>query len=640
MKLGRLIGIIAARTPSPLRHVMKRNATLRQLYPQPKIVAKSDSKSQASLMLRGLTAGFAEATAANLEPFKLSGDLAEVADAAWGLAQWHVSTGDYGAALDHLTMRRLAQPRAARRPAHLALEVEALLRLGRVEDAERVISNSVAGLGATPQLCFSAANAAALKSGLTQRERDRLRIDWLGKPFAQAGFAMLELRDATRPLAFDNIKAARTNPHPRSGEAKISVLMPAYNAGTTIAVAIESVLNQTWTNIELIVVDDGSKDHTWRVIQSFAERDQRIVAARHEQNRGAYPARNTALRHASGDFVTVNDADDWSHPERLAAQVLGLLDDGHQLNTTRCVRVGPDLAVRVATDGGTFIQNYSSLISRRQVVAALGGWDEVKFGADEELYRRLMLNLDAKANILHRDVPLSLASSRRESLTMQSDVGASTVDYGARREFKEAFAYWHKIETTKQPMDLAMRPGERRFPVPNINRFGSGRRLTYDVLFVADLSVPGGISSTLITMVRATKSAGLRCACFHWPQLDHVGEDVDDQIRRLLHEGLAESVVSGENVACELVIVSNPSILKQRPDRLVEVATRNCVIVFDRLSRTGEGTADFDLERMIDIARTAFGVEPTLAPSSLAMRRILQSESDADLSPVAINCGP
>jgi hypothetical protein len=157
--------------------------------------------------------------------------------------------------------------------------------------------------------------------------------------------------------------------------------------------------------------------------------------------------------------------------------------------------------------------------------------------------------------------------------------------------------------------------------------------LSYDVLFVSDLSMPGGLSSSFITMVRAANSAGLRCACFHWPQLDHAGEDVNGEIRQLLHEGLADSVVSGENVACQLVIVSNPSILKQLPDRLIEVATCSCVIVFDRLLRS-EGKADFDVERMMENARTAFGVEPTLAPCSPAMRQILNSESDGDLSSV------
>ena len=412
--------------------------------------------------------------------------------------------------------------------------------------------------------------------------------------------------------------------------------MPAYNAGTTIAVAIESVLNQTWANIELIIVDDGSRDNTWAVIEAFAARDPRVVTVHHNQNRGAYAARNAALEHAGGDFVTVNDADDWSHPERLATQVLNLLDAGHKLNTTRCVRVDPDFNVRVTHEGGAFIQCYSSLITRRHVVVSLGGWDELKFGADEELYRRLMLTLDAKENILHRDVPLSLASVRRDSLTMQSDVGASTVDYGARRELKEAFAYWHKIEMAEQRPDLVMRPGKRRFPAPNICRFGPGTRLIYDILFVSDMSIPGGVSTNVINMVRAAKSLDLRCACFHWPRLDHVGTDVDLKIRSLLHEGVAESVVSGESVACQLVIVSHPPILEQLPDRLAEVETDHCIIVFDQLlaNRTQGGKVDIDIRRIIDNARTAFRVLPTLAPASPVMRRIIQSKSDAALSPM------
>ena len=163
-------------------------------------------------MLRGLTGGFAKATAANLESFKTSRDLGDVADAAWGLAQWYVATGDYGRALDHLTMRALAQPRAGRRPAHLALEVEALLRLGRVEDAEKVIEDGIAARGAIPQLCFSAANAAALKSGLTQSERNRLRIDWLSKPFVEAGFAALELRGRDAPARFRQCQGGGDRP--------------------------------------------------------------------------------------------------------------------------------------------------------------------------------------------------------------------------------------------------------------------------------------------------------------------------------------------------------------------------------------------------------------------------------------------
>jgi glycosyltransferase involved in cell wall biosynthesis len=122
-------------------------------------------------------------------------------------------------------------------------------------------------------------------------------------------------------------------------DLKNSVLMGAYNAESTVGTAIESILGQTWTNLELIVVDDGSGDRTWNTIQSFVGRDSRVIALRHGNNRGAYAARNTALSVASGALLTVQDADDWSHPQRLRLQVDSLLQHGQLLNSTDLARV-------------------------------------------------------------------------------------------------------------------------------------------------------------------------------------------------------------------------------------------------------------------------------------------------------------
>ena len=87
-----------------------------------------------------------------------------------------------------------------------------------------------------------------------------------------AGLAPLEPKDTSQPLSFANVTATARN-DPGSEFAKISVLMPAFNAAETIATAIDSVLRQTWSNLELIIVDDGSDDDTWNIIQAFANRD-------------------------------------------------------------------------------------------------------------------------------------------------------------------------------------------------------------------------------------------------------------------------------------------------------------------------------------------------------------------------------
>lgn len=100
-------------------------------------------------------------------------------------------------------------------------------------------------------------------------------------------------------------------------EPLVSVVMPAYNAERTIAEAIRSVLAQTWTNWELVVVDDGSTDGTWNVIASFT--DTRIRPIR-QSNTGIGGARNIALDLVRGDFMCMLDSDDVLPPDSIRAR--------------------------------------------------------------------------------------------------------------------------------------------------------------------------------------------------------------------------------------------------------------------------------------------------------------------------------
>ncbi|MEH2397435.1 glycosyltransferase family 2 protein [Nostoc sp.] len=101
---------------------------------------------------------------------------------------------------------------------------------------------------------------------------------------------------------------------------KVSVIIPAYNTEAYIAKAIESALEQTLTDIEVIVVDDGSSDKTVEVVKSFT--DQRLKVIVNQQNLGVSGARNRALRAAQGEWIAVLDSDDWYAPERLEKLVL------------------------------------------------------------------------------------------------------------------------------------------------------------------------------------------------------------------------------------------------------------------------------------------------------------------------------
>lgn len=99
---------------------------------------------------------------------------------------------------------------------------------------------------------------------------------------------------------------------------RVSVLMTAYNRGHFIAEAIESVLGQTFTDFELIIVDDGSKDRTVEIALSYAARDSRIQVVVNERNLGDYPNRNHAAKLATGEFIKYHDSDDVMYPHCLA----------------------------------------------------------------------------------------------------------------------------------------------------------------------------------------------------------------------------------------------------------------------------------------------------------------------------------
>ena len=105
---------------------------------------------------------------------------------------------------------------------------------------------------------------------------------------------------------------------------KVSVIIPTYNRAHLIARSIESVLNQTYREFELIVVDDGSTDNTEEVVKSF--NDQRIRYIRYQMNEGAATARNTGIRAARGDYIAFQDSDDEWHPDKLEKQINILLN--------------------------------------------------------------------------------------------------------------------------------------------------------------------------------------------------------------------------------------------------------------------------------------------------------------------------
>jgi glycosyltransferase involved in cell wall biosynthesis len=105
---------------------------------------------------------------------------------------------------------------------------------------------------------------------------------------------------------------------------RVSVIVPAYNAAVYLPDAIESVIRQTYTDWEIVVVDDGSVDNTRTVVGSYIARLQDKLQYVYQPNRGLPAARNTAIRHSRGEFIALLDADDLCMPRRLELSVAAL----------------------------------------------------------------------------------------------------------------------------------------------------------------------------------------------------------------------------------------------------------------------------------------------------------------------------
>ncbi|GAH83893.1 unnamed protein product, partial [marine sediment metagenome] len=101
----------------------------------------------------------------------------------------------------------------------------------------------------------------------------------------------------------------------------VSVIIPTYNRADMVGRAIQSVINQTYQDFEIIIIDDASTDNTREVAREFQEREKRIKYFKHEINKGGGAARNTGIKNSKGEYIAFLDSDDEWYPEKLEKQI-------------------------------------------------------------------------------------------------------------------------------------------------------------------------------------------------------------------------------------------------------------------------------------------------------------------------------
>ncbi len=111
--------------------------------------------------------------------------------------------------------------------------------------------------------------------------------------------------------------------------ALISVIIPCFNVEKYLEKCVESILNQSYSNLEVLLCDDGSTDETWEVIKQLQNKDVRVRSFQNAKNSGVVPTRNLLIKQSQGEYIALQDSDDWSDPDRLEKQAGKLQQNAH-----------------------------------------------------------------------------------------------------------------------------------------------------------------------------------------------------------------------------------------------------------------------------------------------------------------------
>ena len=147
---------------------------------------------------------------------------------------------------------------------------------------------------------------------------------------------------------------------------RVSVIVPAYNAADCLERALNSALAQTMADLEVIVVDDGSRDTTFEVACRVAARDSRVRVLRNEHNRGVAGSRNRAVKAGRGEWIAFLDADDVWFPERLERMLIytneaDVVGDNLRVVCKSCIRPGTFLSFSFLRSKGLLLKQPSTL---------------------------------------------------------------------------------------------------------------------------------------------------------------------------------------------------------------------------------------------------------------------------------------
>jgi glycosyltransferase involved in cell wall biosynthesis len=385
---------------------------------------------------------------------------------------------------------------------------------------------------------------------------------------------------AVSPLTFDDLPKTFLAKTTIADGPLISVLLPVFNAEKWIQTALEGLSNQTLQNLEILIIDDQSTDRTVDIVQRWSQNDSRFRLLQANENSGAFNARNLGLQEAKGEFVTVHDADDWSHPQKLEIQSAHLIRNPKVIaNLSEGIRAfSGQLHFHRVFHKEYLNSNISSLMFRRlPIIEHIGFWDSVRFGGDSEFHERLIAQFGLSRVVNLKTGPLSFIRFHAESLTGSGFASTRLGMAGIRRFYVDSFKKWHgRISSGQTSAFLEVNGQNRPFAIP---RLQSPRAIDYpefDQVIVADLSPKSEDLNFAVEAIQGQTSRGGTIGLINLDAARASSPEIASDVLALINFEKVVVLFEGDSVTAQEVKV-------MRPESLTRLANRRPRVIASRI---------------------------------------------------------
>jgi len=263
---------------------------------------------------------------------------------------------------------------------------------------------------------------------------------------------------------------------------KVSVLMPNYNCEKYLPEAIESILGQSFTDFEFIIIDDGSSDNSWEIIQEYTKKDERIVAIKNEENLWISWNRNKLLEMAQWKYIVWQDSDDLSTLDRIEKQYNYMKDHpevwicgwwlqffDENWNSSQRLYAESDSEIRKTIFKYSPLSQWASMYLLKAIRGAW--WYDSKLTTAEDLDLSFRIWQNYKfANIKQVVLHYRQHNSDTHRNLKQMEINSIKIRFKNNKSEFYAMSFWDKLYNSLQYLSVYLIPSKLKIKLFNLIR--------------------------------------------------------------------------------------------------------------------------------------------------------------------------